>query len=81
MAKNKTKAQVEDDFDDIDTDEGQSGGISDAQLKKAAKEFSSLKSKMDDARSPMGAFFKDFEEKGGHKAALKIAMRFPTWKT
>src|SRR6185295_3278014 len=45
------------------------------QLVKASKEYARLKSKMDDARSPMGQFFKDFEEDGGHKAALKLAMK------
>ncbi|MDE2105322.1 MAG: hypothetical protein KGL39_49305 [Patescibacteria group bacterium] len=63
--------------EDIDNEdlEGTSAGMSDAQLKKFSKEYSSLKSKMDDARSPVGTLFKEFEEKGGHKAAFKIAHK------
>lgn len=78
MAK---KAKLNPNHDDFGRDEeefeteGKSGGISEKDLKKFSKEYGSLKSKMDDARSPLGALFKEFEEKGGHKAALKIAHK------
>lgn len=44
------------------------------KVEKTAKNIRTYKAEMDKARGEVGQYFKQFEEEGGHKKALKTAM-------
>ena len=54
------------------------GGLSDAKLKKFADNIGSTKADLDKARGEHGQLFKQFEDAGGNKGALKMAMKLKT---
>lgn len=67
--KSKAAGEKDEDFDGP-----VSGGVTDEMLLKTAKNIGSEKAKMDKHRSEIGQFYKQFEEDGGHKKALKTAL-------
>lgn len=62
-------------------DSGEICQISPAKVKKFAQDINSYKANMDKSRGEIGQMFKQFEEDGGHKAALKAAMKVQSMET
>jgi hypothetical protein len=59
----------------------QGGGVTGDKLKRVAKEYSAIKADADELRGDLGSLLKQFEEDGGHKAALKFALKLKSMES
>lgn len=73
--------EIDEALDEEDQQTSSQGPISDVKLKQVAGSISSLKADMDEIRGTLGQEMKQFEEDGGHKKALKIALSIKNMET
>lgn len=57
------------------------GGMTKQKLENFASRYLKLKAEADEIRGDMGPLLKDFEEQGGHKLALKTALKVKNMET
>lgn len=75
MAKEKTSKTA------AAKQENLGGGMTKQKLENFANRYKKLKAEADEIRGDMGPLLKDFEEQGGHKLALKTALKLQAMET
>ena len=86
MSKKSMKEEdLDNEIDTMDEDQaptkGKSGHLPPEKLNRYANDISAMKSDMDEIRGEIGATMKSFEEEGGHKKELKLALALKNMET